>query len=333
VCVIARRSFLRTSARVALGVVAAPLVAPAAPATKTARIGLLSPFSPSETTLWHEAFRQSLRTLGWVEGTNLTIDVRHAHGRESRVPGLIADLLAQKIDLLVTSVTSDSVVAKKATRDVPIVMVAAGDPVATGLVESLAHPGGNITGLSQMNPELVGKRLELLKTIVPKLSRVSVFWNPKDFASAVSWKEIQTPARELGLQLHSHEIRSREEIDPAFERARALHAGAVAVMPNPVFVTNLKHIADRALARRLASIFHLKEFVDVGGLISYGADRTDLFRRAAVYVDKILKGAKPGDLPIEQPTKFELAINVKTARALGLTIPQALLLRAEQVVQ
>jgi len=184
-----------------------------------------------------------------------------------------------------------------------------------------------------MAPELGGKRLELLKEIVPKLSRVAVLWNPQNPASTLNWKELQLPARQLGLQLHSLEVRSPTGFDKAFEDATRARAGALAIMPDPVFVTNLKRIADLAAKSRLPSMFHLREFVDAGGLVAYGPDRSDMFRRAATYVDKILKGAKPGNLPIEQPTKFELVINLKTAKALGLTIPPSLLLRADQVIQ
>jgi putative ABC transport system substrate-binding protein len=205
--------------------------------------------------------------------------------------------------------------------------------VASGLVDSLARPGGNITGLSQMNPELAGKRLELLKEIVPKLSRVAVFWNPQDQMSTISWNELQTPARPLGVQLHPVEIRSSSDFDKAFEDATRARAGALAIMPAPVFVTNLNRIADLAAKSRLPSIFHLKEFVDAGGLVAYGTDRSDLFRRAATFVDKILKGTKPQDLPVEQPLKFELVISLKTAKQIGLTIPPNVLVRADKVIK
>jgi len=212
-------------------------------------------------------------------------------------------------------------------------MAAAGDPVATGIVESLARPGGNITGLSQMNPELTGKRLDLLKEIVPGLSSVAVLWNPEDPISILGWNEIQLPARKLGVEAHSLEVRSPGDLDKAFDAAARTHVGALVIMPNPVFVTNLKRIADFATQNRLPSIFHLREFANAGGLVSYGIDRSDQFRRAATYVDKILKGANPADLPIEQPTKFELVVNLKTAKALGLTVPQSILVRADEVIE
>jgi putative ABC transport system substrate-binding protein len=297
------------------------------------RIGLLSPFSPSDTASWHEAFRLGLRDLGWVEGTNIRIEYRYAHGRDDRLPGLVAELARLKVDVIVTSVTEDALAAKKATTTIPVVMASAGDPLVTGIVESLARPGGNLTGLSQMAPELIGKRLELLKEIVPKLARVAVLWIPEHRASASNWKEIQRPARELGVQLHSLEIHGADEFEKAFADAAKARDDALVITPNPIFVTNLKWLAALAVKYRLPSIFHLREFVNAGGLVAYGVDRSDLFRRAATYVDKILKGAKPGDLPIEQPRKFELAINLKTVTALGLTVPPSLLLRADQVIE
>jgi putative tryptophan/tyrosine transport system substrate-binding protein len=297
------------------------------------RIGLLSPFSPSDTALWHEAFRQGLRDLGWVEGKNISIEYRYAEGRNDRLPDLAADLVHLKVDIIVASVATDAVVAKKATRTIPIVMAAPGDPVATKLVESLARPGGNITGLSQMAPELAGKRLELLKETVPKLSRVAVLWNPEGPTTTLAWEESQLPARQLGLQLHSTEVRSPSDFDKAFEGATKARTDALAVMPSQLFVNNQKRIADFAAKNRLPSIFYLREFVDSGGLMSYGADRSDMFRRAAVYVDKILKGAKPADLPVEQPTKFEFFINLKAAKQIGLTIPPNVLARADKVIK
>jgi putative ABC transport system substrate-binding protein len=313
--------------------VAWPLAVRAQQPAKIPRIGLLSPFSPSATALWHQAFRQGLRDLGWVEGKNISIEYRYAEGRHDRLADLASDLVRLKVDIIVTAVTADALAAKHATRDIPIVMASAGDPVATGLVENLARPGGNITGLSQIAPELAGKRLDLLKEIVPGLSRVAVLWNPQDGSSTVSWREIQLPARQLGVQLHSLEVRSSDDFDKAFEEATSARAGAIAIMPDPVFVTNLKRIADLAAKNRLPSIFHLREFADAGGLAAYGTDRPDMFRRAATYVDKILKGAKPGDLPIEQPTKFELVVNLKTAKALGIEIPASILARADEVIE
>jgi putative ABC transport system substrate-binding protein len=300
---------------------------------RVARIGLLSPFSPADTALWHQAFRQGLRDLGWIEGKNIGIEYRYAESKSNILPDLAADLVRLRVDIIVVDTISPALAAKNTTRTIPIVVAAGSDTVVSGLIESLARPGGNVTGLEQMAPGLGGKRLELLKEIVPKLSRVAVLWNPKNAGSTLNWKELQVPARQLGVQLHSLEVSSLTGFDKAFDDAARVHAGALAVMPDPVFVTNLKRIADLAVRSRLPSIFHLREFVDAGGLVAYGPDRADLFRRAATYVDKILKGTKPADLPVEQPTKFELVVNVKTAKALGLTVPQAFLMRADRVIE
>jgi putative ABC transport system substrate-binding protein len=297
------------------------------------RIGLLSGHSASDTALWHQAFRLGLRDLGWVEGKNISIEYRYAEGRSDRLPDLAADLVRLKVDVIVASVTPDALAAQKATRAIPIVIVAAGDPVALGLVESLARPGGNITGLTTMTAELGGKRLELLTEMVPKLSRVAVLWNPQGVGSPLGWKEIQLPAQRLGVQLHSLEVRSPNDFDKAFEDATKARAGTLFIMPDPVITPNLKRIAGLAAKSRLPSIFHVSEFADAGGLATYGPDRADMFRRAATFVDKILKGAKPGDLPVEQPTRFELVINLKTAKALGITIPQSIMLQATRVIE
>jgi len=300
---------------------------------KVRRIGLLSPSSPSVAAPWNQAFRLGLRDLGWVEGKNIIIEYRYAEGRSDRLPDLAADLVRLKVDVIVVSSGPATLAAQKATTAIPIVIAAAGDPVATGLVESLARPGGNITGLSQMAYETAGKRLELLKEIVPKLSRVAVLWNPQGTGSTLSWKELQLPARQLGVQLHSIEVRSPNDLDQAFEDATRARAGALFVTAEPVITTNLKRIVGLAAKSRLPSIFQWSEFVDAGGLAAYGPDRADMFRRAATFVDKILKGAKPGDLPVELPTKFELVINIKTAKALGITIPQSILVRADRVIE
>ena len=308
------------------------LVRAQAPA-KVRRIGLLSSFSSSDATLLHQAFREGLRDLGWVEGKNISIEYRYAEGRSNRLPELAADLVRLKVDIIVTGFTSDALAAKNATRVIPIVMAAAGDPVASGLVVSLARPGGNITGLSQMSMELGGKRLELLKEMVPKLSRVGVLWNPQGAASPIYWKEVQVPARQLRIQLHSLEVRSPNDFEKAFEDALQARADALSIMPDPVFTTNLKRIAGLAAKSGLPSIYHISEFADAGGFVAYGPDRADMFRRAATYVDKILKGAKPGDLPVDQATKFELVINMKTAKTLGITIPQSILVRVDRVIE
>jgi putative ABC transport system substrate-binding protein len=301
--------------------------------TKIPRIALLSPFAERDTVVWHQAFRRGLESLGWFEGRNINIEYRYAGGRNDRLPALIAEIKALNVDVIVTSVTNDTLEAKKATRDIPIVMVAAGDPVATGIVQSLARPGGNVTGLSQMNVDLSGKRLALLKTIAPDVSSVAVLANPDDPISVLGGNEFNVSAQKLGLKVRSWNARNSNELDQTLRDAASARVNALAIMPNPVFVTNLAHIADFALAQRWPSMFHLREFAAVGGLMSYGVDRNDLFRRAASYVDKILKGAHPADLPIEQPTKFELVVNLRTAKALGLVVPQTLQATADEVIE
>jgi putative ABC transport system substrate-binding protein len=313
--------------------VAWPLAARAQPEKRVPRIGLLSPSSAPAAAAWHKAFRQGLRDLGWFEGRNINIEYRYAEGKAELLPALAADLVRLNVDLIVASISTDALIAQKATKTIPIVMASAGDPVGSGLVESLAHPGGNITGLSQMAPDLAGKRLEVLKEIVPTLSRAAVLWNPQNpsSSSALNWKEMQLAAEPLGLTLHSVEVQRAEELDKALERALTARVSALAITPDPLFVT--KWIAEFAVKNRLASIFHLREFVEAGGLVSYGIDRSDQFRRASAYVDKILKGARPADLPVEQPTKFELAINLKTAKALGFEIPPQLVALADEVIE
>jgi putative ABC transport system substrate-binding protein len=319
--------------RLGAGAIAWAGAARAQAQAKVRRIGLLSGFSPAVYAASYPAFRLGLRDLGWIEGKNISIEYRYAEGRHDRLPDLAADLVRLKVDVIVTTATSDAQAAQKATRAIPIVMVAGGDPVASGLVESLARPGGNVTGLSQMLQELAGKRLELLKEMVPKLSRVAVLWNPQSASATLYWKENQQPARQLGIQLHSLEVRSPTELDEAFESATRARAGALAILPDPVISTNLKRIVDFAAKSRLPSVYQSSDFADAGGLVTYGPDRADLFRRAAIYVDKILKGTKPGDLPVEQPTKLELVVNMKTAKALGITIPQTILIRADRVIE
>ena len=300
---------------------------------KLFRIGLLSPFSPSATASWHQAFRLGLRDLGWIEGQNISIVYRYADGRNDRLPELAADLVHQKVDVIVAALVIDAVAAKEATSTIPIVVASAGDPVALKVVESEARPGGNVTGLSQTSIELVGKRLELLSEVVPNLSRVAVLWDPQNPVSMLNWKEIQIPAQQLGVQLHSLEVSTINNFDKAFEDATKARAGALVVMPAPLFAGNFKRIADLAAKARLPSIFQFSEFADAGGLLAYGPDRSDMFRRAATYVDRILKGAKPGDLPMERPTKFELVLNMRTAKTLRITVPSAILLRVTRVIE
>ena len=325
-----RRAYLL--AAVALPALAWTAAVRAQAQVKVRRIGLLSPFSPADTTVWHEAFRRGLRDRGWIEGKNISIEYRYAEGRIDRLAELADDLVRLKVEIVVTAATGAQA-AQKATRTIPIVVAFSGDPVASGLVESLARPGGNLTGMSQMLAELGGKRLELLREMVPKLSRVAVLWNPEGTGSMRAWKELQLPARQLGLQLHSLEVRRSGDLDNAFAEATRSRAGALFVGPDPLLYANLRRIAEFAARSRMPSIFHQFEFADAGGLLTYGTDRVDMFRRAATYVDKILKGARPADLPVEQPTKLELVINMKTAKALGLMIPQTILVRADRLIE
>jgi putative ABC transport system substrate-binding protein len=302
-------------------------------ASNVRRIGILSSFSAANTQRWEKALLLGLRDAGWVDGRNLAIERRYAEGRMERLPELAGDLLRQKVEVIVTTVTADTTAAKIATSEIPIVMAAVGDPVATGLVRSLAHPGANVTGLSQMTPDLTGKRLELLKELVPDVSAIALLYNPDDPLSLLDWKEAQRSAQMLGMKFHSMEVSKTSDLDKALTEIPALHVGALVMMPAPVLVENLKPVADFAIRNRMPSLFHLREYAEAGGLVSYGVDRSDLFRRAASYIDKILKGANPADLPIEQPTKFELVINLKTAKALDLVIPPRVLGMADEVIE
>jgi putative ABC transport system substrate-binding protein len=237
-------------------------------AASVRRIGLLSPFSPTDTLLWNKALLRGLRDVGWVDGKNLTIECRYAEGKKERLPELVTDLIRQKVDIIVTTVTLDTLTAKNATAEIPIVMVAEGDPVAIGIVKSLARPGGNITGLSQMTPDLSGKRLELLKEIAPKVSAVAVLFSPEDQLSILDWKEAPRSAQTFGIEVHSLEVRSTDDLDKVLNEAVKSRVGALVIMPAPVLFENLKLIADFAIQNRLPSTFHLREFADVGGLTS-----------------------------------------------------------------
>ncbi len=314
----------------ALGLLAAPLPTEAQQSGKIHRIGLLTRHSSSDHPYWYQAFRQGLRDLGWVEGKNIIIEYRWAAGRRERFPALAEELLRLKVELVVTVGGAPARAVQRLSKTIPIVMAEATAPVARGLVQSLARPGGNTTGLSARPPELFGKQLELLKETVPNLSRVAVLWSPKGPASRLGWKTIQLLARQLGIQLHSMEVRSPKDFDKAFDDAIRARTGALAITP---FGWNRKRIADLAAESRLPAIDGLLEFVDAGGLMSYGTNFADLFRRAATFVDKILKGAKPADLPVEQPRKFDFAINLKTGKQLGITIPPEVLYQATKVIK
>jgi ABC-type uncharacterized transport system substrate-binding protein len=320
----------------ALSLLAAPLAAEAQQAAKIARIGFLSPNLAATPSL-PEAFRQGLRDLGYVEGRNVVIEYRDAEGKVERLPALAAELVTLKVDvILAEGGTLGPRVAMQATRTIPIVFAAAGDPVGSGLVTSLARPSGNVTGLSGLNPELIGKRLELLKQAVPGVDRVAVLRQPGALGERTAkdmLKAADVAARALGVQPQFIEARDPDEFARAFSDMTSARAGALTLLPSARFLREHRRLVDLAAKNRLPAVYTSREFVDAGGLMSYGANQPDLFRRAAIYVDKILKGAKPGDLPIEQPTKFELVINLKTAKALGLTIPQSVLARADHIIE
>jgi putative ABC transport system substrate-binding protein len=323
-----RRAFLGTMAGV---FVAAPLAAEAQEPGKVPRVGFLGPRNRADAAPYLDAFLIGLREIGWVEGKNIFIEYRWAEGRSERLPDLAAELVRLKVDVILAGPTSAAVAAKNATSTIPIVTTAAGDP-AVGLVASLARPGGNVTGLSfSVEMATFGKGLELLKETVPKVRRVAVLSNPANPAHALAIKEVA--ARSVGVQLQLLVARGPSEIDSAFAAMARERAGALLVMADSTFGFHRTRLRDLAAKGRLPAMYGLREHPEVGGLMSYGADNRDNFRRAATYVDKILKGAKPADLPIEQPTKFELVINLKTAKALGLTIPQSLLGRADEVIR
>jgi len=321
-------------ALLALG--AAPLAAEAQQAAKVARIGYLSPNLAASPQL-RDAFLQGLRDLGYVEGRNVVIEYRDAEGKLERLPALAAKLVALKVDVIfVGGGTRVTLAAMQATKTVPIIFTGVGDPVESGLVTNLARPGGNVTGLSSLGPELVGKRLELLKQAIPRVDQVAVLWLPGALGERTD-KDMLTgadvAARALGVRLQFVEARGPDEFARAFSDMRNARAGALTVLPSNRFLREHRRLVDLAAENRLPAVYTSREFVDAGGLMSYGANSADLHRRAATYVDKILKGAKPGDLPVEQPTKFELVINLKTARALGLTIPQSVLAHADDLIQ
>jgi putative ABC transport system substrate-binding protein len=318
-----RRGFIVST----LALLAAPLAVQAQPA-KIPRIGVLRPGSPPDPFV--EAFRQGLRELGYVESQSATIDVRYAKGDPDQLPTLADELVRLKIDVLLTGGGPATAVAKRVTTAIPIVFVGSSDPVALGLVASLARPGANITGLTVGPPELEGKRVELLKETLPRLSRGAALWNP-------GWPQgldaAQRAARKLGVTLRTLEVREPGEFAAAFVAMRKEHLDALIVISDAMFTNQRARIVDLVAKSRLPAVYDVREFPESGGLMSYGAKVPDLFRRAAILVDKILKGAKPADLPVEQPTKFELVINLKTAKALGLTIPPAVLARADEVIE
>jgi len=317
-----------------LGGLFSPVAAEAQQAANVPRIGYVTTNLAAGHAL--EAFRQVLRDLGYVEGRTVVIEYRAAEGKPERLPALAAELVALKVDVIVAPTTLAALAAKQAARTVPIVFIGAGDPVTDGLVTSLARPGGNVTGLSSVAPDLVGKRLELLKQAVPEVSRLAVLWQPGGSGERTDkdlLKAADAAARALGVRPQFVEARGLADFDRAFSEMTRARAGALTVVGSAMFTLERRRLVDLAAKNRLPAMYTLREFVDAGGLMSYGVNMADLFRRAATYVDKILKGAKPADLPVEQPTKFELVINLKTAKALGLIIPQSMLARADHIVE
>ncbi len=294
-------------------------------------LGWLSARPPSVLGL--ERFRPGLNAIGYTEGKNIVVEARYADNHFDRLPALAAELVDLKVDVIVTPSTIEAVAAKNATKTIPIVFLSTADPVASQLVDSLARPGGNITGMTNLAGMLAGKGIELLKETVPKVSRVAVLWEPRTPGSAQQWKESLFPARELGLQLHSMEVSSLDRLDNAFREAIKSQSTALMVTQSPLFLADQRQITELALKNRLPSIYNRDAWIDNGGLMSYGPDDSEPIRRAAVMVDKILKGIKPADIPVEQPMAFELVINFKTAKGLGLTIPPIVLMRATRVIK
>ncbi len=323
-----RRRLLRSL--VLLLLLAAPLPAQA---QKVYRIGYLWPADRSSSAPLTEAFLQGLRELGYVEGRNIVIDWRYAEGKLNKLPDLAAELVRLKADLIVAVSPQSVQAAKEATTTVPIVMVAVADPVTYGFVTSLARPGGNVTGMAFLLPEISTKRLELLREIMPKLSRVAVLWNASNPYRALDLRVLQAGARAVGVTLLSLEVRGLDDLERAFEAASRERADGLLTLEDPFTVAHRTRIVDLALKHRLPAIYAEQVFIQTGGLMSYGPVLLENFRRGAAIVDKILKGAKPADLPVEQPTRFELVINLKAAKALGLTLPASLLLRADKVIE
>jgi putative ABC transport system substrate-binding protein len=324
-----RRRFLLTSLA---GAMAAPLVAEAQRAGKIWRIGYLTSGFKDAPTPGLMQFTQSLRDLGYVEGRNVLLEIRYAEGRTERFSAFAAELVNLKVDVLVAVSTPAAVAAKHVTNTIPIVMTVVGEPIQVKLVESLARPGGNVTGLSIIAPELAAKRLDLLKQTLPTLSRVAVLWNSANAGMHPRFQETRLAAEALGLALQSVTVQRPDDFERVFGTLNSARPESLLVLADTVTVANRQRTVEFAANNRVPAIYETRAFVDTGGLMSYGVDMSDHYRRAAVYVDKILKGANPGNLPVEQPTKFELVINLKTAKALGITIPPSLLLLADQII-
>jgi putative ABC transport system substrate-binding protein len=311
---------------------AAPLAVAAQPAGRGPRVGFLWD-SPAVWPHALDAFRRRLRELGWVEGQNITIEYRWAEGKFDRLPALAEELVRLKVDVIVAPTSIYTGAARRATSAIPIVFASHADPIGSGHVASLARPGGNVTGLTIVMSETSAKSLELLKEAVPGLSRVAIIWDPATPSHGPGLKAVEAMGRALGLRLQSVPVRSAAEFESALSTIAREHAGGVLVLSTPLFMGGAKALADLALKHRLPTMFGPREHVEAGGLLSYSPDRADLYRRAATYVDRILRGAKPGDLPVEQATRFELVINLRTAKAIGLVIPQSVLVRADQIIE
>jgi putative tryptophan/tyrosine transport system substrate-binding protein len=327
--VTSRRAFLATS----IAVIVAPFAAAAQPPAKTWRIGYLGPVAPSAGARLLESFRQGLRELGYVEGQNISIDYRWAEGRLDRFPVLAAELTQLRVDVIVTYNNPGVAALQQATRTIPIVVANMGDPVGSGFVASLARPGGNITGFTGLSEDLSRKWVELLREAAPKVSRVAVLTVSQTPAADAQWRQIQAAAKALRAIAQRHQIAGPDEIGNAFASLIKGRAQGLIVLPNAVTNARRTQVASLAAEHRLPGMYPDSQYVEAGGLMSYAANFSDLHRRAATLVDKILKGARPADLPIQQPTTFELAINFRTAKALGLAIPPSLLLRADQVIE
>ncbi len=317
----------------ALGTLLAPLATDAQQKGKVYRIGFLGNSTAALEANLVGPFRDGLRELGYDEGRNVLIEYRWAEGKYERFPALIAELIALKVDVIVTAGTPATLAVKKATSSVPLVMVAVGDPVGTGIVASLNRPGGNITGLTSISPELDGKRLELLREVIPKLSHIAVLWNAASPLQVVAEAQTRAAAQVLRLKVLSLGVRNQEEIEAAFATMVRERPGALLVLADRLFLHHRARIMDFAAQHRLPGVHAYRELVEAGGLMSFGPSYAGMHKRAATYVDKILKGAKPADLPVEAPTTFELVINLKAAKALGLTIPQSVFLRATEIIQ
>jgi ABC-type uncharacterized transport system substrate-binding protein len=296
------------------------------------KIGWLA-VRPASAAFAIESFQREFSKLGYVDGKNIVFEYRYAEGKLDRLPALADELVRLKVNVIIAPNTPAAVAAKNATKTIPIVFIDVTDPIATGLVDSLPRPGGNVTGFTTIGAVLAGKRLELLKETIPKLFRVAVLWNPKDSSSVQAWKESQLPARELGLQLHSMEVSSADKYEAAFKEATKAGSGALVWMASPLGSANQRLTVDLAEKYKLPAIYARRAVVENGGLMSYGVNLEEAFRRTAVFVDKILKGTRPADIPVEQPTKFEFVINLKTAKQIGLTIPPNVLARADKVIK